>query len=112
MNLPAIFMPAGPMLRGNWRGQKLGSGTDVWKYWAELRAGNITERAVAGGRGRHRALARPLHDDGHGIDDDLGRRGAGLHAAGRGVDPRGRFAPCAHGDRDRARASSRWCGRT
>jgi len=43
MNLPAIFMPAGPMLRGNWGGATLGSGSDVWKYWAELRAGNITE---------------------------------------------------------------------
>jgi dihydroxy-acid dehydratase len=42
MNLPAIFMPAGPMLRGAWRGETLGSGSDVWKYWAELRAGNIT----------------------------------------------------------------------
>jgi dihydroxy-acid dehydratase len=44
MNLPAIFMPAGPMLRGDFRGQTLGSGSDTWKYWAELRAGNITER--------------------------------------------------------------------
>jgi dihydroxy-acid dehydratase len=44
MNLPAIFMPAGPMLRGNWAGKTLGSGSDVWKYWDELRAGNITER--------------------------------------------------------------------
>ena len=42
MNLPAIFMPAGPMLRGAWGGVTLGSGSDVWKYWAELRAGNIT----------------------------------------------------------------------
>src|SRR5471032_3334721 len=44
MNLPAIYMPAGPMLRGNWGGATLGSGSDSWKYWAELRAGNITER--------------------------------------------------------------------
>ena len=44
MNLPAIFMPAGPMLRGHWRDQTLGSGSDVWKYWAEKRAGNITEK--------------------------------------------------------------------
>ena len=44
MNLPAIFMPAGPMLRGNWGGAALGSGSDVWKYWAELRAGKITEQ--------------------------------------------------------------------
>ncbi|MBX3673450.1 MAG: dihydroxy-acid dehydratase [Burkholderiales bacterium] len=43
MNLPSIFMPAGPMLRGDFRGQSLGSGSDTWKYWAELRAGNITQ---------------------------------------------------------------------
>src|SRR5438093_9402006 len=43
MNLPAIFLPAGPMLRGHWRDQTLGSGSDVWKYWAELRAGNICQ---------------------------------------------------------------------
>jgi dihydroxy-acid dehydratase len=41
--LPCIFVPAGPMLSGNWRGKKLGSGSDVWKYNAELRAGNITQ---------------------------------------------------------------------
>jgi len=44
MNLPAIYMPAGPMLTGHWRSQTLGSGSDTWKYWAELRAGNITEK--------------------------------------------------------------------
>src|SRR5438105_5569211 len=44
MNLPAIYVPAGPMLRGHWRDQTLGSGSDTWKYWAELRAGNISER--------------------------------------------------------------------
>ena len=43
MNLPAIFVPAGPMLRGNWRGNTLGSGSDVWKYWDEKRAGTIGE---------------------------------------------------------------------
>ena len=45
MNLPAIYVPAGPMLRGNWRGQILGSGSDVMKYWAERRAGNIDQKA-------------------------------------------------------------------
>ena len=39
--LPFIFVPGGPMLRGNWRGATLGSGSDAWKYWAEKRAGNI-----------------------------------------------------------------------
>ncbi|MCC7039723.1 MAG: dihydroxy-acid dehydratase [Burkholderiales bacterium] len=43
MNLPTIFVPAGPMLRGDFRGETLGSGSDVWKYWAELRAGRIDE---------------------------------------------------------------------
>ena len=43
MGLPFIFCPAGPMLRGNWRGEALGSGSDVWKYWDEKRAGKITE---------------------------------------------------------------------
>ena len=44
MNLPAIYVPAGPMLKGHWRENTLGSGSDTWKYWAELRAGNISER--------------------------------------------------------------------
>jgi len=44
MNLPAIYLPAGPMLNGRWRSETLGSGSDSWKYWAELRAGTITER--------------------------------------------------------------------
>ena len=41
--LPFIFLPAGAMLRGNYAGEKLGSGTDVWKYWDERRAGTITK---------------------------------------------------------------------
>ena len=38
-----MFLPAGPMLRGHWGGTTLGSGSDTWKYWADLRAGTITE---------------------------------------------------------------------
>ena len=43
MDIPAIFVPAGPMLRGNYRNQFLGSGTDSWRFWDELRAGTIDE---------------------------------------------------------------------
>ncbi len=43
MGIPAIYVPAGPMLRGNWAGRTLGSGSDVWKYWDEKRAGNISD---------------------------------------------------------------------
>ena len=43
VDLPTVFVPAGPMLRGDYKGGVIGSGSDTWKYWAELRAGNITE---------------------------------------------------------------------
>ncbi|MEM5346003.1 L-arabinonate dehydratase [Paraburkholderia azotifigens] len=55
MDLPTIFLPAGPMLRGNWNGATLGSGSDTWKYWADLRAGKITE------------------DDWHGVEGGIAR---------------------------------------
>ena len=42
VNLPAIFVPAGPMLTGRWRGETLGSGTDTSKWFAELKAGTIS----------------------------------------------------------------------
>jgi dihydroxy-acid dehydratase len=41
---PAIYLPAGPMLRGNWKGKVLGSGSDAWKYWDERRAGKISDK--------------------------------------------------------------------
>ena len=44
MNLPMIFLPAGPMMRGHFGGKILGSGSDVWKYWAEKEAGTITNQ--------------------------------------------------------------------
>ena len=44
MGLPCIYLPAGPMLHGIWKGKKLGSGSDAWKYWDERRAGNISDK--------------------------------------------------------------------
>ncbi len=43
MGIPFIYVPAGPMLRGNYRGDVLGSGTDSFKYWDERRAGLISK---------------------------------------------------------------------
>ncbi len=40
--VPMIYVPAGPMLRGNYKGKALGSGSDGWKYWDERRAGNLS----------------------------------------------------------------------
>lgn len=41
-NIPGIVMPGGPMNRTSWRGEQLGSGSDVWKYWAERGAGRLS----------------------------------------------------------------------
>lgn len=63
MNLPAIFVPAGPMLRGHWRGQVLGSGSDTWKYWAERKAGNLSEAAwheIEGGIARSAGMCMTM----------------------------------------------------
>lgn len=46
--LPMIFLPAGPMLRGHYKGEHLGSGSDAWKYWDERRAGTITDEQWIG----------------------------------------------------------------
>jgi dihydroxy-acid dehydratase len=54
-NIPAIFLPAGPMLKGNYQGVTLGSGTDAWKYWADRCAGELSECAW---RGIEQGIAR------------------------------------------------------
>ncbi|MEX8493372.1 L-arabinonate dehydratase [Sphaerotilus sp.] len=45
MGLPFVYLPAGPMLRGHWKGQVLGSGSDAFKYWDERRAGRLSDQA-------------------------------------------------------------------
>src|SRR6201985_3976426 len=45
--IPAIFVPAGPMLSGNYRGQRVGSGTDMWRVWDDARAGLIGDCELA-----------------------------------------------------------------
>jgi dihydroxy-acid dehydratase len=42
--LPMLFLPAGPMMRAHHGGKILGSGSDVWKFWAEKEAGAITNQ--------------------------------------------------------------------
>lgn len=49
--VPMIYLPAGPMLRGNFAGRALGSGSDAWKYWDERRAGNIGDEEWQGLQG-------------------------------------------------------------
>src|SRR6266571_6158014 len=45
-DVPAIMVTGGPMLRGKWRMEELGSGTDVWRLWAERRAGRMTDEEL------------------------------------------------------------------
>ncbi|MBT2489785.1 dihydroxy-acid dehydratase [Streptomyces sp. ISL-96] len=47
VDLPAVFVPAGPMLPGHWRDEVLGSGTDMWKYWDDWRAGLVGDAELA-----------------------------------------------------------------
>jgi len=61
--VPFIFMPAGPMLRGNYAGKVLGSGSDAWKYWDERRAGNISDaewHGVQGGIARSHGVCMTM----------------------------------------------------
>ena len=100
-NLPTLLVPAGPMLRGNWRGQILGSGSDVWKYWAERRAGTLDEcswREMEDGIARS---LRHVHDDGDGLDDGCRCRCARVDAPRCVLDPCSRFVTRKNGERER-----------
>ena len=87
MNLPAIFMPAGPMLSrqlarpGRWAAARTCGNT------GRKNAPATSATAMARDGGRHRPLARALHDDGHGVDDGGGRGSAGLTLPGAASIP-------------------------
>ncbi|WP_341225658.1 IlvD/Edd family dehydratase [uncultured Arcticibacterium sp.] len=42
VDIPSIVLSGGPMLNGKFRGKDLGSGTDVWKFDADVKAGKMT----------------------------------------------------------------------
>ncbi|MFY0617249.1 IlvD/Edd family dehydratase [Shimia sp.] len=42
VDLPSIVVSSGPMLNGKFKGQDIGSGTDVWRFSEEVRAGEMT----------------------------------------------------------------------
>ena len=96
MGIPAIYVPAGPMLRGNWNGQYLGSGSDVWKYWTEKRAGNITDdewSEIEGGIARSFGTCMVM---GTAATMMAIAEALGHVAARRVVDPRRGFQSSAH----------------
>ena len=46
-SVPAIHLVAGPMLAGDWRGERLGACTDCRRYWAQHRAGALAAEEIA-----------------------------------------------------------------
>ena len=55
VDLPALMVTGGPMLNGKHQGRDVGSGTDVWRFEQELKAGRMTEadcRVAEGGMAR------------------------------------------------------------
>ena len=46
-SVPAIHLVAGPMLAGDWRGERLGACTDCRRYWAQHRAGALDAEEIA-----------------------------------------------------------------
>ena len=79
------------MLNGKYRGGTSGRARTCGDY-RDARAGEM-KRAISSRPRLHVALGRPLHDDGHRVDDGVDGRGAGHRAAGQRRDPRGRLAP-------------------
>ena len=101
-DLPTIGVSGGPMLNGKYRGEDIGSGTHVWKFTEMLKTGEMKPADMVEVGVVHVALGRPLHDDGHGVDDGVDGRGAGHGPAHQRGDSRRRFAPPrarAHGGR-------------
>ncbi len=94
--LPMIYLPAGPMLRGNYAGQTARLGLRRLEVLGRAPRRQHQREAVARRRGRHRALLRPLHDHGHRLDDDGDRRLDGPDAARRLLDPGARRQPHPH----------------
>ena len=114
-DIPAIVVPGGPMLSGQWRDRKLGSGTDGRKLFDLFRTGQTHRRRMVRDRRRHRAQRRTLHRDGHGIHHDQPGGGARHDAAGLREHSRARFAALRDGRTERpprcGDGRGRICGR-
>ena len=55
-NLPTIAISGGPMLNGKYRGEDIGSGTHVWKFAADVKAGRMpVEDFLAAEQGQSRS---------------------------------------------------------
>ncbi len=46
VEVPSIIAVAGPMMSGDWRGERLGACTDCRRYWGQYRAGELDEDEI------------------------------------------------------------------
>ncbi|MBW2060880.1 MAG: dihydroxy-acid dehydratase [Deltaproteobacteria bacterium] len=46
-DLPAISVVTGPMLTGDWRGERLGACTDCRRFWSKYRAGELNDQEIS-----------------------------------------------------------------
>lgn len=63
VDLPTLIVSSGPMLNGKFRGRDIGSGTDVWKFDAEVKAGRMTQAefsAAEAGMSRSRGVCMTM----------------------------------------------------
>ena len=49
---PAISLVAGPMMTGRYRGERLGACTDCRRFWAQYRAGKVSDEEISEVEGR------------------------------------------------------------
>ena len=49
---PAVMLVAGPMMTGRYRGERLGACTDCRRFWAQYRAGKVSDEEISDVEGR------------------------------------------------------------
>ena len=92
-DVPALVVSGGPMLNGKFCGKDVGSGTDIWRFSEDVKAGKMTPEAFSRGRNLHGAFGRSLHDDGNCLNDGLDGRGARAWPAAQCGDTRIGLSP-------------------
>ena len=83
--IPAIFLPTGPMAVGHHKGERLGACTDCRRFWGRFRAGEIDEAEIAEVNNKLVEFGRHLHGDGHGKHHGEPDRGDGSLPAACGL---------------------------
>ena len=98
--VPAVQVPAGPMMTGRWQGERLGACTDCRRFWARYRAGQLSRRADRRRREAPGDDRRHVRGHGHGEHHGLPRRGPWYDVPGAAA------VPAVHADRLRVAEAS------